>query len=363
MEVKVSPPRSESGSEADAADRRWKLLKRLGIWAGFLGLLTVLRDFLSLVIITFIVCYIANSLASYLTDRFGWRRRVAVTGIFAVIAVLIVLGVVFVFPRAVSEGQKLYAEIPETYQKAKAATSKIIDSALIDRFNAIGIGYNLQDVFKSAAKQAASGINTVARLGFHLFLSLIFGFLILFDLPKMKAGVQGLSRSRLAGAYHEVGPHLASFFHILGKVFEAQVLIATVNTLLTFAGLLFLDIPYAVVLSLVVFFGGLIPVLGVIISSTPIVLVGLKIGGLMLALKVVAMITLVHILEAYVLNPQIMGEHLSVHPLLVLVILLIGETYFGIWGLLLGVPVAIYVFRDLLEAEPAGDPSPGTPVS
>ena len=54
---------------------------------------------------------------------------------------------------------------------------------------------------------------------------------------------------------------------------------------------------------------------------------------------VVLMVTLIHFIEAYGLNPAIYSAHLKLHPLLVLTVLVVAEHSLGVWGLLLaGVP-------------------------
>lgn len=59
------------------------------------------------------------------------------------------------------------------------------------------------------------------------------------------------------------------------------------------------------------------------------------------------MITIIHIIEAYGLNPMIYGKHLKLNPVLVLIILLIAYHSFGLWGMILGVPVAYYFIHDV----------------
>ncbi|MFP5245104.1 MAG: AI-2E family transporter, partial [Thermoanaerobaculia bacterium] len=53
----------------------------------------------------------------------------------------------------------------------------------------------------------------------------------------------------------------------------------------------------------------------------------------------------IHAVEAYMLNPLIYGRHLKLHPVAVLVILLVAEHLFGVWGLLLGVPIAAFILE------------------
>ena len=74
-------------------------------------------------------------------------------------------------------------------------------------------------------------------------------------------------------------------------------------------------------------------------------------GGLGLVVGVLVMVTVVHLVEAYILNPRIYGAHMKLHPLVVLVVLYVGEHLFGLWGLILGVPMATYVWRHLVRGE------------
>ena len=53
-------------------------------------------------------------------------------------------------------------------------------------------------------------------------------------------------------------------------------------------------------------------------------------------------------IEAYVLNPMIYGKHLKLNPVLTLIILYVAYHAFGLWGMLLGVPVARYFIHDVL---------------
>ena len=50
---------------------------------------------------------------------------------------------------------------------------------------------------------------------------------------------------------------------------------------------------------------------------------------------VIALVTCIHFLEAYLLNPAIYAAHLKLHPLLVLSVLVVAEHSLGVWGLLL----------------------------
>ena len=180
----------------------------------------------------------------------------------------------------------------------------------------------------------------------HFLLSVIFSFFIVWDLPKLERTTIRIPPGRFRDFCREIVPSLLTFSSVMGRAFQAQTIIALCNTGLTFVGLTVLGIENRYFLSVVVFFCSYIPVLGVFISTVPMSIVALvqPSGGFGLMLWAIVMVIILHLIEGYILNPFIMGERFEMNPILVIVILLVGEHFFGIWGLLLGVPVTYYIF-------------------
>ena len=94
------------------------------------------------------------------------------------------------------------------------------------------------------------------------------------------------------------------------------------------------------------------------LSTAPAALLAFRIGGITHVLWLVGGVLVIHAIEAYMLNPLIYGRHLRLHPLAVLVIILVAEHLFGVWGLLLGVPIAAFVLRYVIEGEDVEHPKP-----
>ena len=63
---------------------------------------------------------------------------------------------------------------------------------------------------------------------------------------------------------------------------------------------------------------------------------------------VILMVTCVHFVEAYGLNPAIYSAHMKIHPLIVLCVLVVAEHHMGIWGLLLAVPLTVFTHDFLI---------------
>lgn len=136
----------------------------------------------------------------------------------------------------------------------------------------------------------------------------------------------------------------------LSGVIRGQLIICLVNGLLTLIGLLILQIKYAFTLAIIAGIFSIIPVFGSIISTIPIFFIGLS-SSLLSGILSLIWISIIHIIEANLLNPKIMGYSAEIHPILIILSLLVGEHFYGIIGALLAVPfigVIITVYSSIL---------------
>jgi predicted PurR-regulated permease PerM len=76
-----------------------------------------------------------------------------------------------------------------------------------------------------------------------------------------------------------------------------------------------------------------------IISGTVCVIIALFQGPI-LALLVLGYFVVVHVIEGDVIGPRIMARAVGIHPAVALLALVAGSELFGIWGALLGAPIA-----------------------
>ena len=210
---------------------------------------------------------------------------------------------------------------------------------------------------EAVANRLEGGLQALIAIPAQIGTALLLTILITFDMARLKQGALGLRDTRVAGLYARIVPHLVALARLIGRSFAAQGLIAVFNTLLSFALFQIIGLENELLLCSVVFIASFIPVLGIILSAIPIGLQALlqPDGSLNLALYALLGVAVIHTIEATVLSPKIVGKVLHLHPVLVLVVLVVGERLFGMWGLLLGVPVAVY----LIHAGVLGEAIPG----
>jgi len=334
--------------------------KKVLIWFVFLALLYSLRDVFAILFLTFLISFIANTVIAHAAARARIHRRWLVVLTYLVFVGLIAGVIAFLLPSVRTEGSA-FVNFAATVDDARIDAE--LDRALTGRPGVAKLSESLQlreelhamlaEVREKSVENAGAALAAAFKAVNYFLVSLIFSFLIMLDLPAMKGWIVSMRDTRLGAIYNETAGTVVQFAGVLGQVFQAQAVIAVANTVLTTVGLLVLGVPSVAFLALVVFLCSFVPVLGVFVSSVPIALLALRERGLGSVAAVVGWIVVIHMIEAYVLNPRIMAQKMDLNPVLVLMILFISHHYFGLWGVLLGVPVAFYLFKYALPGASA----------
>ena len=170
---------------------------------------------------------------------------------------------------------------------------------------------------------------------FATFLVLMISAFMLLDPERLKRFAISLVPAQDQAKYVE---WMARLDRGLSGVVRGQGMICLINGALTGVGIALIGVPFVITLSLIATVFSLIPIFGVLISTVPILLMGLTVsfGTAVLALL---WILAIHFLEGNFLNPKIMGDSAKIHPVLIIFALVVGEYVGGIFGALLAVPV------------------------
>lgn len=180
--------------------------------------------------------------------------------------------------------------------------------------------------------------------------ALLLSFFICIDFPRLSRAMQRLRETWLQDVYDEIAPALSRLGHLIGMAMHAQGIIALCNATLIFLALTFLGVEHSMLLSVGVFVLCMVPTLGMMISWVLIAAVALVQpgGGLALALKASGAVLFVVLMETFVFSPRILGRMMELHPALIIALLPVAQYFFGVWGLILATPVAVYVIHVLI---------------
>ena len=171
---------------------------------------------------------------------------------------------------------------------------------------------------------------------FMAFFVLMVSAFLLVDTASIRAFFRSLVPVQWRGGFDEL---LAGVDEKLAGVVRGQIVICLINGVLTLLGLLLFKVKFALILAIGATVLSFIPIFGTVISTIPIVLVALS-QSFATATAALFWVLGIHAVEAYLLNPKVMGSAARIHPVLVAFALLAGERTFGFVGALFAVPVA-----------------------
>ncbi|MBF6320186.1 AI-2E family transporter [Nocardia cyriacigeorgica] len=225
---------------------------------------------------------------------------------------------------------------------------------------------------QSSAEQIATGVFTGVSAAtsalITLFLVLVLSFFFIKDGPRFLPWLHNTVGSPAGRHLEEV---LARVWAVLGGFIRTQAVVSMIDAVLIGLGLVILDVPLALVLAVITFLGGFIPMVGAFVAGALAVLVALVANGLTTALIVLGIIVAVQQLEGNVLQPVLQSRSMKLHAVIVLLSVTAGGSLYGIVGAFLAVPVAAvaavvirYVGEqiDLFTAPPVQAEEPGADI-
>ena len=136
----------------------------------------------------------------------------------------------------------------------------------------------------------------------------------------------------------------------IGLWMQGQLLLGVLIGVMVFLGLTILRVKYALVVALLSAVMELIP-FGIILAGLVAVVFAYIDGGIGLSFRVFILYLIVQQFENYLIAPLIVNKVIGISPLVVVLSLLIGAELAGLWGILLGIPVAVCFLEYLSDIE------------
>lgn len=198
----------------------------------------------------------------------------------------------------------------------------------------------VQERSSQIANGVFAGLSTAGTVGMTFVLMLILTFFFLKDGTRFLPMVRRMSGPNAGWHLTEL---LSRIWNTLSGFIRTQAIVSLVDATFIGIGLLVLNVPLALVLAILTFFGGFIPIVGAFTAGALAVIVALVSNGVTNALFVLALIIAVQQIEGHVLQPVLQSKAMNLHAAVVLLSVTIGSTLFGVVGAFLAVPVAATV--------------------
>lgn len=167
----------------------------------------------------------------------------------------------------------------------------------------------------------------------------IFSFYMLKDKDKLLS---------LTKKYLSSNDEVASFWlemnMLISKYLNGKCIHIIIIFLVNWIAFSILGLNYALLLAIGCGLSVIIPYIGMIIITIPVVIIGLIQFGLSSdMIWLVALYTILQILDGYALTPMLFSETLNLDPFFILVAIVVFGALFGFWGVVLAIPLATFI--------------------
>lgn len=358
----------------------YMLVKNLYLIPNFLGMVMgivgpVLAGFAVAFVVNVLMIQVENRLFAPLNRRLKkrWpkmRRGFSILVTFIIILGLITLLLFFVIPELVRTITNLTNSIPTFIANLQNGISAFSSQhpKLMEYADALKINWpNISEMLARYGQQIASGLvsSTVAATTnlFHGAISLVLTLVIAINtlaqkeklVAQMKKVLYAYLPQKQADSIHHVF-HLTNraFYNcITGTLTEACIL-----GTLCFIGMTIFRFPYAILISILVAFNALIPIIGAFLSTV--------IGALLVSivnpiegLWFIVYFCVLQQLEGNLIYPRVVGSRVGLPVLWMLIAITVGGNAFGVLGMIINIPICSVLYA-LLREDVHNRVKPGT---
>jgi len=290
--------------------------------------------FASVVLAVFLIS-IAVKIKSWLKIKYGLALTISV-----LLIVIITVGTGFlIYPSLNEQAAQMQKEIPQSINKLREHLSQTSwGKDLLKNIEDQGgiVKGNKKDIVNSATAIFSATISSFANIFVVLVIALFFAA----DPHLYKKGLLYLIPAR---AVRKADKLIHKCYETLANWLKGKFLSMGVVGVLTYIGLIVLDFPIPLVLSLIAMVLTFIPNIGPIIAMVPAMLIGL-VKGPEQALYAAVLYMIVQTLESYLITPYINKKAVDLPPALTLAWQVFLGIFLGGFGLFMATPLLAIIF-------------------
>ena len=315
-------------------------LKAFGLLDKAVELLVALTPFY----IGVIICWISKPLANRLR-KMGLSKGISATIALIIIFAIIILALSYIIPVLVSELTQFIKEVPSMY----TSIASKVNSFLMEKFNleyklpsSLGeIDFLSGDMIQNVLNYS---IDTAQKTGSFLIsvvTAIIISFFMVKDMDRTKNSfiVLASKNGKNANRYKM----LVEMDEILNSYIRGLLLDSIIVGIMTTILCLILQLKYAVIFGIMITLLNLIPYIGAVISYCITSLYAFTVGGPVLAIITFVASFIIQMIDANILQPNIIAKSVKLHPVIVICGMLVFERLFGIIGMVIAMPVLALV--------------------
>lgn len=341
-------------------DYSWKMLLSLLliilIFGYVIGFIERIGDVFLVIIGAIFFAYLIYPVIRWLNRSLPLLASILI--VYAVIAGLVVAGLMYLIPAISSEvttlvrawpaiQKKLEAFVRDPNNKLLAHAPQVLKDDLASLPQTITSWVQLHGL-ATAGNAVMVLVGTAAFIGACIVVPVL-GAYLLNDSETFKRFFMGFIPRRQRDATLQL---LAELEQAIGGFIRGQLLVGASVGVLIAIGLTMIGEPYAILIGAVAGALDLIPYIGPVIAAIPAFTIAFVSGGFPLAVKVAIVFVIANQLEGHVIAPNIVSRTIQLSPAAVVIAILVGGKLYGVPGMFIAVPIAAIIRVLLLHVIP-----------
>jgi len=310
----------------------------------FIFLSVIFSDILAIFIVSLLIAMILNPAVDFL-EKQGFNRLISVLLIFLLCGALLLLIFSYLLPKVFNQMNSLAQIITPESLSSIFKNIELLVKRLFPFLNTQNILNRISIEFQNLL---FGWINNVSNILYSIFsilaLLVIVPFITFFLLKDNKKIIKGIINI-MPNKYFEVSYWVVKKISIqLGRFVRGWILDAAIVGTMAGIGLAILGIDNSASIGFVAGVGHLIPYFGPVIGGIPAIIISIiQLGNFSMLPKIVLMFALIYIFDNGYIQPKVFSKSTDMHPLIIIILVLIGGKLLGVFGMLLAVPAATVI--------------------
>lgn len=337
----------------------YMLVSHWGSTKAFVGnMFQILSPFFLGVLIAYFLTPLVNRIDGFMQKRITKGKAGRVTFVLSmIVSYILVLGFIaiafiFVVPQIIDSIQELTNKIPSMYRQFTKELMDFqkkhpeIDMDIADE-QITNIVPNLVKYGTNVVGSLIPMVYSVSVSIVKLIINILLGIVISMYMIYSKESFRFQAKRAVYALFPEQrGDTICTTFRECNDIFGAFLISKAIDSFIIgcicCVAMNILDLPYAVLLSVIVGITNMIPYFGPFIGAIPGVLIYLCIDW-ELALVFAIMILIIQQFDGWILGPRLLGQSTGLGPIWVIFAITVGGAYFGVIGMFIGVPVVAVI--------------------
>ncbi|MGT2930539.1 AI-2E family transporter [Streptococcus dentasini] len=297
------------------------------------------------IVISVLLYYLLKPLVRFIEYHFKTSRTWSIALVYTLLAGLLFWGGSSLFPMLQEQIMSFINNLPQYVKSVEHQANEILDNNRlafirpqvenwVNNYSDKAVDY-AENFSKNIVSWAGDFAGAVAKVAIAIIMAPFVVFYLLRDSDKLKENILKTIPVKWRTPSSRILSDINSQWqgYVQGQVTVAIIVGIMFSILFSIIGL-----RYAVTLGILAGFLNMIPYLGSFVAMIPVVILALVEGPWMLV-KVAIVFAIEQTVEGRFVSPLVLGNKLSIHPIMILFILLASGSVFGVWGVLLGIPI------------------------